>query len=130
MSTFSTVGGLYERAQKRFKVSDGKKLFTWQFFEKRRLEVQAFFGDIYVEAQRATPGLGHYALGRLALMGKLLRHYTLNIDGLAGVAGLSVWHPETDASGAYPWPSGPHSHLVFDLTACLVALHMLGHLTL
>ena len=38
MSTFSTRGGLYERAQKRFAVQDGKKLFTFAFFEKQRLE--------------------------------------------------------------------------------------------
>ena len=37
MSTFSTRGGLYERAQKRFAVQDGKKLFTYSFFEKQRL---------------------------------------------------------------------------------------------
>lgn len=38
MSTFSTKGGLYERAQKRYSVPDGKKLFTYSFFEKQRLE--------------------------------------------------------------------------------------------
>ncbi len=38
MSTFSTKGGLYERAQKRFGVTDGKKLFTFSFYEKQRLE--------------------------------------------------------------------------------------------
>ena len=37
MSTFSTKGGLYERAQRRYGVSDGKKLFTYSFFEKQRL---------------------------------------------------------------------------------------------
>ena len=38
MSTFSTKGGLYERAQKRFNVSNGKRLFTYSFYEKRKLE--------------------------------------------------------------------------------------------
>lgn len=38
MSTFSTRGGLYERAQKRFAVADGKRLFTYSFYEKRKLE--------------------------------------------------------------------------------------------
>jgi hypothetical protein len=37
MSTFSTKGGLYERAQQRYGVADGKKLFTYTFFEKQRL---------------------------------------------------------------------------------------------
>jgi hypothetical protein len=40
MSTFSTKGGLYEKAQKKFKLSDGKMLFTYTFFDKRRLEAQ------------------------------------------------------------------------------------------
>lgn len=38
MSTFSTKGGLYERAQRRYGVTDGKKLFTYSFFEKQRLQ--------------------------------------------------------------------------------------------
>ncbi len=38
MSTFSTKGGLYERAQKRFNVSNGKRLFTYSLYEKRKLE--------------------------------------------------------------------------------------------
>ena len=44
MSTFSTRGGLYERAQKRFAVQDGKKLFTYAFFEKQRLEAMVGIG--------------------------------------------------------------------------------------
>lgn len=40
MSTFSTRGGLYEKAQKKFKLSDGKMLFTYTFFDRRRLEAQ------------------------------------------------------------------------------------------
>ena len=40
MSTFSTKGGLYERAQRKFGVSDGKKLFTYSFFEKHKLDAQ------------------------------------------------------------------------------------------
>lgn len=43
MSTFSTRGGLYERAQKRFGLADGKRLFTYAFFEKRRLEALVRF---------------------------------------------------------------------------------------
>ena len=35
---FSTKGGLYERAQRRFKVQDGKKLFTYSFYDKQKLE--------------------------------------------------------------------------------------------
>ena len=40
MSTFTSKGGLYERAKKRFKVSDGKKLFCYSFFERQKTEAQ------------------------------------------------------------------------------------------
>ncbi|CAL8465968.1 g5504 [Coccomyxa elongata] len=99
MSTFSTKGGLYERAQKRFGVTDGKKLFTFSFFEKQRLEAMAFYADIYAEAKRAKPSSGHHALAAIAAMGRLQRHYTMNIDGLAECVGLTTWHPDTNPSG-------------------------------
>lgn len=41
MSMFSTKGGLYERARKKFKISDGIKLFSYPFYKQRRLDVQA-----------------------------------------------------------------------------------------
>ena len=37
---FSTKNGLYERAQKRFKIADGLKLFTYSFYKQRRADVQ------------------------------------------------------------------------------------------
>ena len=37
---FSTKGGLYERARKKFKISDGIKLFSYPFYKQRRLDVQ------------------------------------------------------------------------------------------
>jgi hypothetical protein len=40
MSMFSTKGGLYERARKRFKISDGIKLFSYPFYKQRRVDVQ------------------------------------------------------------------------------------------
>ena len=61
--------------------------------------VQAFFADIYAEAKRAKPSLGHKALAGLAAQGKLQRHYTLNIDGLAQAVGLSTWHPDRNPTG-------------------------------
>ncbi|CAF9926479.1 MAG: hypothetical protein HETSPECPRED_006344 [Heterodermia speciosa] len=90
MSTFSTKGGLYERAQKRFSVSDGKRLFTYSFYEKRKLETLA---------RRARPGAGHQALAQIAKAHKLLRHYTMNIDGLAEAAGMDAWHVESNPTG-------------------------------
>lgn len=83
MSMFSTANGLYQRACKRFGIADGKKLFTWRFFEKQRTEVTSFFVDIHKEAVRARAGTGHCAVAELEAAGKLLRHYTMNVDGLA-----------------------------------------------
>ncbi|GAB4820047.1 hypothetical protein N2152v2_007093 [Parachlorella kessleri] len=99
MSTFSTKGGLYERAQKKYKLSDGKTLFTYTFFDRRRLEAQAFFADIYLEATTAQPAPGHLALAALLAAGRLQRHYTMNIDGLAAAVGMDTWHPESNPAG-------------------------------
>lgn len=100
MSTFSTPGGLYERAQKRFGLQDGKKLFCYSFFDRQRLDVQPFFADIYDEALRARAAPGHRAIADIHAAGKLLRHYTLNIDGLAAVVGMDTWHPDNNPNGA------------------------------
>ena len=61
--------------------------------------MQAFFADIYAEAKKAKPSPGHKALAGLAAQGKLQRHYTLNIDGLAQAVGLSTWHPDKNPEG-------------------------------
>lgn len=44
MSTFSTRNGLYERARKQFKLSDGMKLFTYAFYKQRKADVQVGAG--------------------------------------------------------------------------------------
>lgn len=46
---------------------------------------QAFFAQIYSEAQSSRAAPGHVAIAELHNMGRLQRHYTLNIDGLAAV---------------------------------------------
>ena len=61
--------------------------------------MQAFFADIYAEAKRAKPSPGHKALAGIAAQGKLQRHYTLNIDGLAQAVGLSTWHFKKNPTG-------------------------------
>jgi NAD-dependent SIR2 family protein deacetylase len=83
MSMFSTANGLYQRACKRFGISDGKKLFTWRFYDKQRTEVTSFFVDIHKEAVKAQAGAAHQAVAELESAEKLLRHYTMNVDGLA-----------------------------------------------
>lgn len=112
MSTFSTRGGLYERAQKRFRLADGKALFTYAFFDRQRPEAQAFFADIYSEAVRAQPAAGHLALGTLRSTGRLARHYTLNIDGLAEQVGMDTWHHERNPGGVTVEMHGNVRHLV------------------
>ncbi len=99
MSTFSTPGGLYERAQKQFGLQDGKKLFCYSFFDRQRLDVQPFFADIYDEALSARAAPGHRAIAAIHRAGKLLRHYTLNIDGLAADVGMDTWHPDNNPDG-------------------------------
>lgn len=37
---FSTRNGLYDRAKKRFKISDGMKLFSYGFYKQRKQDVQ------------------------------------------------------------------------------------------
>ena len=83
MSMFSTRGGLYEKACKRFQLSDGKHLFSWKFYAGRRADVTSFFVDIHKEARKAEPGKAQQAVASLHANNKLLRHYTMNVDGLA-----------------------------------------------
>ena len=63
--------------------------------------MQAFFADIYAEARKAKPGAGHLALAQIAQANKLLRHYTMNIDGLAETAGMDAWHVESNPTGVH-----------------------------
>ena len=76
--------------------------------------VQAFFADIYAEARKAKPGLGHKALAQIAGADKLLRHYTMNIDGLAESAGIDTWHVNNNPTGG--------SATVGSLTSCVKSL--------
>ena len=112
MSTFSTKGGLYERAQQKFKLQDGKTLFTYSFYERNRLDALAFFADIYLEAAKAKAAPGHHALANLRQLGRLQRHYTLNIDGLAERVGMDTWHPDHNPQGSTVEMHGNIHHLV------------------
>lgn len=99
MSTFSQKGGLYDRAKSRFGVSDGIRLFHWDFYQKRRRDAEAFFADFYVECTKARPTSTHEGLALLALQGRVQRHYTLNIDDLATQVGIDTWHPIHNPAG-------------------------------
>jgi hypothetical protein len=59
MSMFSTKNGLYERARRQFKIQDGIRLFSYSFYKQRRADVQAFFAQIYSEAQVSSSSPCH-----------------------------------------------------------------------
>ena len=84
------------------------------------IALQAFFADIYAEARKAKPGLGHRALAQVAGAHKLLRHYTMNIDGLAEAAGMDTWHVDNNPAGRCQLPYLPFSAhaAVFPLRSC------------
>ena len=62
---FSTRNGLYEKARKQFKITDGIKLFTYSFYKQNRESVQAFFAQIYSEAEASKVRSGYGLWGLL-----------------------------------------------------------------
>ena len=64
------------------------------------------------EAVRAEPAPGHHALRQLLDAGRLHRHYTLNIDGLAEEVGMATWHHEHNTGGVTVEMHGNVRHLV------------------
>ena len=83
LSTFSKSKGLYEQAAQRFGLKEGQELFRYPFLEGRPNDCFDFFVQLYREAQKAKPTKTHQALAQLLEGGQLVRHYTMNIDGLA-----------------------------------------------
>lgn len=64
------------------------------------------------EALAAEPAPGHHALAALHAAGRLRRHYTLNIDGLAEQVGMDTWHHERHTGGVTVEMHGNVRHLV------------------
>jgi len=70
---------------------------------------QQFFAQIYGEAQTSRAAPGHVAIAQLSELGKLQRHYTLNIDGLsqvwsmAGLVGMAVQSSRSLGSRCLSW---------------------------
>jgi len=98
MSTFSKPGGLYEKARKKYGLNDGMRLFHYSFFQKRRADCQAFLTGVWAETVQAKPTKSHQGLVTLARQGRLLRHYTMNIDGLHSEVGPR-WDPALNPTG-------------------------------
>jgi len=94
LSTFSDAGGLYERARKRHKLRDGMDLFKYSFYNKNPAACNSFMAQIAAEIRGAKPTDTHRALAKLEASGRLRRHVTMNIDGLAHDAGMSTWSPD------------------------------------
>ena len=99
LSTFTSRGGLYERATKKFKVTDGMKLFCNKFYVREPTKCLSFLSEIFLEACDAKPTKSHEALAQLEEQGRLLRHYTLNIDGLHRYTTASLWGGHLDSPG-------------------------------
>lgn len=82
-----------------------KKTFSAFLLDLAAL-LQQFFAQIYGEAQTSRAAPGHVAIAQLSELGKLQRHYTLNIDGLSQVG---VWHDWRCRPGVaalqVPWPA-------------------------
>ena len=90
------TGGLYERARKRFKLKEGMELFHWKFYAERPYDALQFLGEMCEQAKRCVPTRTHVALKALEDSGKMVRHYTMNIDGLHAKAGMSTWRNDDD----------------------------------
>ena len=110
LSTFSK--GLYVKAAKRFKLKDGKELFRYRFLKEKPEECFAFFSDLHKETKKAKPTISHQKLqemGNDCSSPLLIRHYTMNIDGLATVPTTrspssriivsAPWHPQDNPEG-------------------------------
>ena len=112
LATFSTPGGLYDRAARAARLPDGKALFTHAFYARRRHDALGFLADVHDEVAGARPTRAHAAVAALARSGRLRRHYTLNVDGLAAVAGETTWHPDLAPDGTTVELHGNARHAV------------------
>ena len=91
-------GGVYERARKKYKLRSGIELFNYGFYASRPRDCQAFLARLAEAVADAEPTRTHAALAALENSGALLRHVTMNVDGLHLAAGGSLWHGR-DAAG-------------------------------
>eukprot|EP00212_Chloropicon_laureae_P000148 CAMPEP_0198457234 /NCGR_PEP_ID=MMETSP1453-20131121/28270_1 /TAXON_ID=1461543 ORGANISM="Unidentified sp., Strain RCC701" /NCGR_SAMPLE_ID=MMETSP1453 /ASSEMBLY_ACC=CAM_ASM_001118 /LENGTH=254 /DNA_ID=CAMNT_0044181923 /DNA_START=24 /DNA_END=788 /DNA_ORIENTATION=- len=68
------------------------KLFSNSFHQRHPAKCKQFLAEIFLEAMHKKPNASHESLAELERKGRLLRHYTMNIDGLMGfTAGASAW---------------------------------------
>lgn len=100
LSTFSTPGGLYDSAKEKFNLKNGIDAFAFKFLQTSRANCQRFLMSMLEEVQHATPTTTHEGIAKLHHTGKLMRHYTLNIDRLHEMVGMDTWNSENLPNGS------------------------------
>lgn len=89
-------GHLYQQAARKFRLSDGARVFHYRFLQQRPAEYWQFFAQtLYPSMTKRTmtaaTTASHKALCTMEQTGQLIRQYTLNVDGLAAKCGMSIW---------------------------------------
>nr|AUZ82949.1 sirtuin 2-2 [Brachionus koreanus] len=79
--------GLYNRLQK-YNLPHPTAVFTLDYFKENPKPFYELAHEMYPVLQNARPTVAHYFIKLLDLKGKLLKHYTQNIDCLEELAGL------------------------------------------
>ena len=115
--TFSTPGGLYEKAMKRYKLKEGKDLFTYNFYARLPEECNSFLAEVTADLSGKQPTQTHRGILELERSGRLVRQYTLNIDGLDDKAGLTMWSTDSPEGVTVPLHGTAHE------VVCKVAGH-------
>lgn len=117
LSTFT--GDLYVKVARKFKLKKGggnddggSKVFCYKFLESHPNECFEFFKSLHKKACKALPTNTHYALCAMAEKGQLVRHYTLNFDGLASASGMSSWTTSNTNSDFASLPSSSYGKTV------------------
>jgi NAD-dependent SIR2 family protein deacetylase len=86
LPTFSSgTHGLYRRAQDHFGLRRGSSLFTGQFLLHRRTDALDFFAELASECSAAPTPPAYTSIASIQHSSSplLVRHLTLNIDGLS-----------------------------------------------
>ena len=79
----STFASLYQKAAKKYG-GDGKQAFHYRFLQNSPEDSFDFLMQQFNKVKTAKPTWAHEALRNMETNGQLVRHYTMNIDGLAG----------------------------------------------
>lgn len=99
------TGTWYKQAAQQFQLAPphgGMHVFSYRFLQERPDDYWQFFSrtlyprmaTITTGRRRRRPTPSHDALRVMEQSGQLIRHYTLNVDGLAAKSGMSIWKPE------------------------------------